>query len=112
MVTGTGGAITLVPMLGNRCRDRLAFLSLVRFTWRFPDEGEVIQPEENTMLRSVILLMLLASPASAGSTCYLYDGDAYWTCLREERADEQALEELREQIKEDTQEALDTLAQE
>ena len=52
-------------------------------------------------------------PAHAGSTCYLYDGDAYWICLREERADEQALEELREQIVEDEekQKALDQMGQ-
>lgn len=45
--------------------------------------------------------------AKAASTCYLYDGEDYWTCLREERKDEQDLEELREQIKEDIEEALE-----
>ena len=59
----------------------------------------------------IFWLLLYVTPfsARAASTCYLYDGDAYWDCLREERADQQALEELREQIKEDTQEALDSL---
>ena len=53
------------------------------------------------------LLVYTASLVHAASTCYLYEGDAYWTCLREERADEQALEELREQIAQDTREALE-----
>ena len=59
-----------------------------------------------------LLLGTLAGPAQAASTCYLYDGDDYWTCLREERADQQALEELREQIAQDARERLESAEEE
>jgi len=51
----------------------------------------------------LFIVGLLATPAHASSTCYLYDGNAYWNCLREERADDQKREELREQIHQDNE---------
>jgi hypothetical protein len=55
-------------------------------------------------MRTLILLLLLGSPVQAASTCYLYDGDDYWKCLREERADKQALEEALEELREHIEE--------
>jgi len=55
-------------------------------------------------MRLIYLLLLgviSTSPLHAASICYLYDGPSYWTCLREERADDQKLEDLREQIHQD-----------
>lgn len=59
-----------------------------------------------------LLLGTLAGPAQAASTCYLYDGPLYWTCLREERQDEIELEELRDEIAQDARERLESAEEE
>lgn len=55
----------------------------------------------------ITLALCAVTNAQAASTCYLYDGDDYWNCLIEERADQQEQEELKEEISREIAEQLE-----